>query len=182
MCPQIEFINNQLIPGISWGQKSSQAGHCGSDLPLKYLATHGLCIFMPHVGFSQIWHWKQKRKKNLIKYCTVNKDSHTVTLTCHLLGSLYSYQVGLKCWRINSASVWKSSKRFWSIPNPRWFTFVGTASWLCKFLFLHHFNNAGKWSGDCWDHLNTVKSLVPLCMPITGLNCWYEAEVSQVSL
>lgn len=47
--------NKQIeIPGISCGQKSSQAGHRGSALPLKYLATHGLCIFMPHTGFSQI--------------------------------------------------------------------------------------------------------------------------------
>lgn len=56
MCPETAFENKQHIPGISCGQKSSQEGQRGSDLPLKYLATHGLCIFMPHVGFSQIWH------------------------------------------------------------------------------------------------------------------------------
>lgn len=50
------------IPGISCGQKSSQAGHLGSVLPLKYLATHGLCILMPHAGLSQIWDYERKKK------------------------------------------------------------------------------------------------------------------------
>jgi len=57
MCAQIACSKDASLPGISCGQKSSQAGHRGSVLPLKYLATHGLCIFMPQVGFSQIWHW-----------------------------------------------------------------------------------------------------------------------------
>lgn len=53
-------IKNKQVPGISCGQKSSQAGHRGSVFPLKYLATHGLCIFIPQSGFSQIWHFREK--------------------------------------------------------------------------------------------------------------------------
>ena len=55
------LISATLLPGISCGQKSSQAGHRGSVLPLKYLATQGVWILMPHVGFSHIWHWEVKR-------------------------------------------------------------------------------------------------------------------------
>lgn len=63
------WISVTLLPGISCGQKSSQAGHRGSVLPLKYLATQGVWILMPHVGFSHIWHWEVKNTRLLQKWC-----------------------------------------------------------------------------------------------------------------